>query len=365
MNKKNGKLLVVSNMYPSVKYPHYGVFVQHTVETLQRAGYIIDVVSMKKNDGKLRKLFAYISFYMSVICKGLFGKYYGIYAHYASHTALPLLIISKFIKTPIVMNVHGNDVIPETRADEKYMQLVARILAKSAYVITPSEYFKKEVVERFNIPNGKIGVYPSGGINTSCFKRIARDTAIEHLNLSKNERYIGYVSRIEEKKGWDIFLKACSQIVNEYENVRLIIVGDGMQINDYNDLSEKLGLSKLIYKFELLPQSEIAYIFNALDVFVFPTYRKSESLGLVGLEAMSCETITVLPDDYGPASYGKDGVNSFMFKAGDENSLRDTIVKALNNEDESVKKNARETALQYNHENSDKIILNLLDRVFK
>ena len=32
------KILVISNMYPSKEYPHYGIFVKHTAKILHDAG---------------------------------------------------------------------------------------------------------------------------------------------------------------------------------------------------------------------------------------------------------------------------------------------------------------------------------------
>ena len=52
----------------------------------------------------------------------------------------------------------------------------------------------------------------------------------------------------------------------------------------------------------------------SLDVFVFPTYTKCESLGLVGLEAMSCEVLVTASNCYGPTSYLVDKKNDvFVF----------------------------------------------------
>ena len=53
-------------------------------------------------------------------------------------------------------------------------------------------------------------------------------------------------------------------------------------------------------------QEYLVNIYNSLDIFVFPTYRKSESLGLVGLEAMACETLVIASNNYGPTDYIKD-----------------------------------------------------------
>lgn len=61
------KILLISNMYPSKKYKHYGVFVQNTASILKNNGYQVDVSALKKKDSKLGKL--------GGIFKFLFKKY--------------------------------------------------------------------------------------------------------------------------------------------------------------------------------------------------------------------------------------------------------------------------------------------------
>lgn len=352
------KILIVSNMYPSQKYPHYGIFVKHEAEILQAAGNKIDISYMKKKNGKISKFCSYVIFYLITICKILFRRYDVLYSHYASHTAFPILIATKFRHIPIIVNVHGNDVIAETKSDEKYFGMVQKLLEKSSYIICPSMYFKEAVINNFSIPKNKIIVYPSGGVDTNFFKEMDRHDALKHLGLDADKTYIGYVSRIEVNKGWDLFIKASKMLISQNTNIRLIVVGDGSQVKEYDKLVNELAIKDYIYKYDLLPQSEILYVYNALDVFVFPTCRKSESLGLVGLEAMSCKTVTVLPDKYGPTSYGVDDVNSFVFNSKNIESLAETIQKALNsNKRRFIAENSRRTAIQYNHENTDDILV--------
>lgn len=358
------KILIISNMYPSKKYPHYGIFVKHTAEILQAAGNQIDISCMKKRNGKFFKICSYVIFYLNTICKILFGRYDILYSHYASHTALPILIATKFKHIPIVVNVHGNDVIAETKNDEKYFEMVQKLLKISSYVICPSIYFKKLIINKFSILKNKIIVYPSGGVDTNFFRNIDKQYALKYLGLEPDKIYIGYVSRIEINKGWDLFIKAGKKLISENDNIRLIVVGDGLQIKEYENLVNKLEIEHYIYKYDLLSQDEILYVYNSLDVFVFPTYRKSESLGLVGLEAMSCKTVTVLPDKYGPTSYGIDNINSFVFNSEDIESLIKTIKRALNSSEKHfIVENARKTALQYNHKNTDDILISCFSKL--
>ena len=43
----------------------------------------------------------------------------------------------------VIANVHGNDIVPETDNDKKYLKYSKKILDMSFKVVCPSEYFKK------------------------------------------------------------------------------------------------------------------------------------------------------------------------------------------------------------------------------
>lgn len=363
MKKSKKRILIVSNMYPSEKYPHYGVFVQNTAEVLRSKGFAVDVVAKTKQTGRFDKILGYIHFYTRIILKGLCKHYDVVYGHYASHTALPLLLLNKIRKRKLIINVHGNDLVPETENDEKYMPLVRNLLIKADAVICPSEYFRGIVVDQFHVSEEKTLVYPSGGVDINIFRKIPKEQAAQELRLETDCRYIGYISRLEEKKGWDLFLEAAAMLKKKDPSSKFIVVGDGDQAESFIRKVAALGLEQDIEKFPLLSQKKIAAVFNMLDVFVFPTYRKSESLGLVGLEAMACRIPVVLPDQYGPSSYGVDGENAFMFRSGDAQSLFCAIESALQGDNMLLTENAYKTALQYTHEATSAIICDFFERL--
>lgn len=353
------KIFVISNMYPSKKYPHYGTFVKHTVSLMRENGIDVDVESIQKVDKKWQKIIIYFSFYLRSIIKLMFSDYDYVYVHYVSHSSLPVLFVSKIKKMSVIANVHGNDIVPETDNDKKYLNYSKRILDMSFKVVCPSEYFKKILSSEYKVNEKKIVVYPSGGVDTNLFRKIDRGEALKELNLSKNKVYIGYVSRLEKNKGYDIFLKACYELHKNDKNMNFIVVGDGEEVDKYEELVDRYHLREYIVKYNLLSQEKLVYLFNAMDVFVFPTYRKSESLGLVGLEAMACETVTVLPNRYGPTSYSQNGVNSYVFESQNSDELSKTIEKALNSNNDILCKNAREKAKEYDSHITDGLLIDI------
>lgn len=353
------KVLVVSNMYPSKKYPHYGVFVENTVELLDQMPNVqVRTSVMGRQDSKLQKLIGYFLFYAGTVFKGLFGGYDVIYGHFLSHISIPLRIVKKFRPgVRLVLNAHGNDVIADQPQDEKWITLSEKLIPLADRIIVPSAYFRDLMHETYAVPTERLFIYPSGGINTAVFHPRERAACREKYQLSEHNRYIGYVARLEKDKGWDIFLKAADQLRAD-PSLMFVVVGGGAEEAAFEAYLQQLDLADRIIRYPLLSQKEIAEIFCCLDVFCFPTYRKSESLGLVGLEAMACGTVTVLPDRYGPSSYGTHGRDCIRFSSGDADSLVSAIREALSCDRALLSENAQKTALSFSRQNTEDALRN-------
>lgn len=355
-NKSEEKLMkvhLISNMYPSELAPNYGIFVKNTELILRKAGFEVETTVMNKNIGKLNKLIGYLIYYLMILWKGITKRYDVTYVHYASHNALPLLILKGMRKSTVIYtNVHGSDVVPEVPSQEKYQSLVKTLLTKSNLVIAPSNYYKELVKTKYNLSN-KIEVFPSGGVNPSIFfDKGNKFNSKQELNIKTDRKYIGYVSRLDVGKGWDILLEAYYYLLKEgkLDNIDLLIVGDGKERIYFEKKVAEYKLHNKIVYFPLLPQSKLNTIYNAIDVFCFPTTRKGESLGLVGLEAMACSVPVIGSAIGGLLDYIEDGQNGLLFETGDPKSLANKLEKYFSlSEDEQKKysENAKFKAMEY------------------
>ena len=355
---KKNKILLISNMYPSKKEKHYGVFVKNTLELLRNNNYIVDKVIMYKHNNKIIKLLCYMIFHLKVIIKGLFFHYDYLYIHFVSHSSIGAVIVKKIKKNvKLIYNCHGNDVIKDLEEEKNNVIRSHKYMKYADKVVVPSVYFKKEIMKEYNLLEDKIFVYPSGGVNTSLFVKKDKNECKKKLGLDINYNYIGIVSRIEKNKGWDIFLKAIKKLNNS--NYKYLIVGNGIEFDKMIDEIKKLDIVSLVEVRNLVNQNDLVNVYNALDVFVLPSYRR-ESLGLVGLEAMSCETFTITSDSYGPTDYMIDNKNGFTFKTKDYNDLALKINKYFKLdviEKNKILKEGRNTALKYDIEKTKNMIL--------
>ena len=357
------KILLVSNMYPSNKSKHYGIFVQNVKELLVDNGFDVDKVVMTKQNEKIIKLFSYIIFYLKTIIKGIFNNYDYIYVHFISHSSLGAVFVKRTSKdTKLVLNAHGNDIIADYPFEVKNEKRSKKYLKYADKVVVPSNYFKELVIDKYGIDKEKIYVYPSGGVNIDKYKKLDRKESLKKANLSDKYSYIGYVSRLDKDKGYDVFLKAIKYLVDndEIENEKFLVVGAGAEQEIFNNLVKELNLKDYLEIRNMVSPDELVSIYNSLDIFVFPTYRKSESLGLVGLEAMSCEVLVLASKNYGPTDYVIDNKNGVFFKPQDYEDLAKKILKMkkMNNEEKNkMRKKARETAIKYDSNNTKKLII--------
>ena len=364
------RILVLSNMYPSKKYPHYGVFVQNTIDILNSGGYQTSVCSVAKHDNLMLRLFAYGFAYLKCVFLGIFGKYDCLYAHFVSHTAIPARIL-KIIHPSLylVENAHGNDVIAQTEEDTgKNIERSRKILPLANKVIVPSCYFKKVISMTYNYPENQIFVSPSGGVNMDILYPLDQQIARKKCRLELGAYYLGYIGRITAGKGWNTFLSAIERVYqsNKIANLRILIVGSGDQEKNLNREIEKLKLKDIVTHREFVQQKDLIYYYNSLNVFVFPSESKSESLGLVGLEAMACGTFCIFSNNFGITTYATDNVDCLMFNKTNVEQLSEKIEDAYFMSQEKRKKiinNAIETASMYEQKNISKEFIQFFDEI--
>lgn len=339
------KIFLISNMYPSSKDSLFGVFVKNFKLELENKGVAFPAVSVikGKRPSNLSKAFTYLKYYFSVCYNFIFKKYDLVYVHFMSHNA-PVLAFLFFLfkkKKPLVINVHGDDVT--TSKGKKIDTLNMFILKKVDLVVVPSTYFKEMILENYPFLNvEQIFVSPSGGVDAKRFYPIETE---------RNEiPVLGMISRIDEGKGWDDFLKALKILREKNIDFSSIIAGQGLQEKEMMAMIQGFKLQDRVEFLGLVKQEELVLLYNKMDVMVFPTKREAESLGLVGVEALSCGTPVIGGDIAGLKTYIQHNRNGLLFEPGNVSELAGCIEKYLNlsqQEKINMKNAALETALKY------------------
>lgn len=292
-------------MYPSQDNPGYGIFVKNVAEGLQKNGITTKCISVIAGRGKnaLQKIIKYLCFYGSIL-KRYFTNYDLIYCHFPTYSAPILYLLMHLKRRKLVINFHGEDLLyyDESRLQQNLGKISDKLTLKYATaVVVPSEYYKQIVVDRGLAKKESVFVSPSGGINEDIFK-------LQPSRRDENVLHLGFVGRLEELKGVLEFIDACVKL-HELHTLKATIIGYG-PLNDL--VKDRIKEFPYIELINGVPQRELPVYYSMFDLFVFPSKRKCESLGLVGIEAMACGTPIIGSNIGGIVSYLRHGANGFV-----------------------------------------------------
>ncbi|MDT0606245.1 glycosyltransferase family 4 protein [Croceitalea rosinachiae] len=333
-------------MFPSDNDPLFGIFVKNFRLELekQEVDFSRSVLIRGKTKSPLKKLFKYLVHYLKII-QIFFGfKYDLIYLHYLTHHIPILLPLIMLKRRPLVINVHGSDIIG--LKNQKLLNIAAKIiLLRIDLLVVPTIYFKEKVLSLYPfISKNRVFVSPSGGVDLQKF----------HTLPLKKDRdrtlTLGFVSRLTEDKGWRIFLNSILILKRDKIKIKAIIVGKGESENEILSKIKKDNLKKEIDFLGFVPQNELINIYNSIDLYIFPTYREAESLGLTGIEAMACGTPVIASNIAGPSTYIRHNVNGFLFPPKDSEALVKEIKKYIDMSQEErlrICQSALKTAQEY------------------
>lgn len=352
------KILLISNMYPTRKYPAYGIFVRQFVQKMSDYFRFEKVVIRGRQESRLRKLGAYVRFAADIARHMRKDTYDYLYIHYIGNTGTIVYFLLPFLKGRLVLNFHGSDLLGDFSVMERLMFFFSRRLAaKADMIVVPSEFFGQKALQRLGIDAGKIFVYPSGGVDMSHFSPLDKTEAKTYFGYRHDDFVVGMVSSIYEKKGWRTFLEAVKMLRGKIDNLKVLVAGYGIEKAQFMQEVEQNHLEEIVTYLGEQSHQELVRLYSALDIFVFPTLLE-ESLGLVGLEAMAC-SVPVAGSDIGAlADYIRPGYNGYLFPPGDAKALAQTLHTHYLKMPSDMSQNALKTAQLYE---SRKVALALAD----
>jgi glycosyltransferase involved in cell wall biosynthesis len=151
---------------------------------------------------------------------------------------------------------------------------------------------------------------------------------------------IGFVGRLATIKGLPHLLEAVRQLA-AWHPVRLIVIGDGPQRREFEDLANELGIAdRVIFTGE---RRDIAAALAAMDVFCLPSL--AEGLPNVLLEAMSMALPIVTTAVGGIPDLIRDGVTGLLVAPGNAAALGNAILRMTADKAAALEMGTRARAL--------------------
>ena len=154
------------------------------------------------------------------------------------------------------------------------------------------------------------------------------------------------VSRLGHEKNVPFLLRCMARLKQYLPDFRLMVIGDGPQREEYMDLCDQLDIRQQICFLGSLPNREIAAHMAAADCFVFAS--KTETQGIVILEAMAAKTPVVALRASGVEDLVEDGVSGYLCPE-EEEAFAEQLLRVLQSEPlrDRLRLGAFRAALQY------------------
>ena len=147
----------------------------------------------------------------------------------------------------------------------------------------------------------------------------------EDLKL-KGKKVVLFVGRLIDIKNLDFLLNAFSQILDEYPNAELLLVGEGDRRNVLEDLAFCLGIKEKVHFLGKKQGKDLYAFYNLGQVFVLPSYY--ERFGAVVNEALLSGCYTLCSSVAGAACLIAPG-NGACFDPKDQKDLEEALRMAL------------------------------------
>jgi 1,2-diacylglycerol 3-alpha-glucosyltransferase len=139
------------------------------------------------------------------------------------------------------------------------------------------------------------------GLQASSFTEADGDQFRNKYEIPLNKQMLLYVGRVAHEKNIGFLLKVVRRLSVQQPDILLVVAGEGPAEGSLHQLVRALGIEKNVQFIGYLDRNtELNACYKAADIFVFAS--KSETQGLVLLEAMAQGTPVVAIAELGTAS---------------------------------------------------------------
>jgi glycosyltransferase involved in cell wall biosynthesis len=289
----------------------------------------IKIYDLKKKSG-LNILFGFLSFLKSVFKLYMIIKKEmpDVVVGFLDHANLAVLLTKKLIRNKKICWIISERNLPLAQASSlkfaKVRILLIRLFYKTAdKIIANTSHAKDELIKIFNIHPEKIVVIHNP-IEIEKIYSLAKHNPNDLIR--KNDEYVLIsVGRLTKQKGYPFLLRAFADVLKKFK-CRLIILGEGEEREQIEKLIKDLNLETNVVLMGSVG-NPYPYIIKS-DIFVMSSLWEGFPNAL--LEAMALgKPIIATKCNKDIESIVKDGKNGFLVPPGDVKSLRDAIIKLL------------------------------------
>jgi sugar transferase (PEP-CTERM/EpsH1 system associated) len=238
------------------------------------------------------------------------NQYHIIHTH-GWATMLAGYLATLFSSQSLVINgEHGTLYFQTWR--QRFMQKL--LFNRMKINLSVSAALAKEISRRYNVKSERF-IPILNGVDVEKFKpnAVTRDRVRRELGISKGQVIVGSVGRLVEVKNYPSLIRAFSKVLSSFDNIKLVLTGDGPDRKALERLANDLEISKDVIF--LGRRDDVPDVMTAFDIFVLPSFR--EGLSNTVLEAMSSGLPVVVTDVGGNPEIVIENTTGYLFEVDD------------------------------------------------
>jgi len=181
--------------------------------------------------------------------------------------------------------------------------------------------------------------------------------------IKDDEFIIGSVGRVATEKSLDILIQNVRKLVDANNKIKLMIVGDGPELQNLKQLVKKLKLEKNVILTGKVDYSLVPSYFNTCNIIA--SFSTSETQGLTIIEGLAASKPTLCINDESFRAMIENSYNGYLFDSDEE--FRELVFKLMSDKElyKEMANNAKNSTYKFSKEVFGADILKVYHKAIK
>ena len=193
---------------------------------------------------------------------------------------------------PLVIHVHATD-FDRSRGNVNPIvySLEKNGMDHADHIMCVSELTRQIVINKYHQNPAKVSVMHNA------VTPLSQEIVDLEVQKRTNEKIVTFLGRITMQKGPEYFVEAAALVLSRLKNVRFVMAGSGDMMADMIYLAAERGITDRFHFPGFMKGIQVYEVLKMSDVYVMPSV--SEPFGISPLEAMQCNTPTIISKQSG------------------------------------------------------------------
>jgi len=241
-------------------------------------------------------------------------------------------VLRFYSRLPFIVVLHGGE-LDRFRSYSLLLRLAIVCIEQASAVIVNSDYTAQQYRNHGGRHARIVKIAP--GVDTLYFSPSMKCDHVIRRHHLQGKRVLLTVSRLVERKGHDIVIRALPIILQNIPQCVYLIVGSGPEERRLRDLAQTLNVSDHVIFAGSVADAELPAYYNACDIFTMPSRALDkregiEGFGIVYLEANACGKAVIGGRSGGVSEAVEEGVSGILVDPNNESELAKAAIRLLN-----------------------------------